>query len=150
MTRFLMMMAAVSVLAMGCYEMDAASPELGSVEQAAKPEGKGKLKCDIEPGAYYVVEDAEQCAATRFLCPEGYGAFFNECGCGCEPPSCVISGCSGQICMESTDEPVFTTCEFRPEYACYANATCERQNNGSCGWTQDTELRQCLRNAKGR
>lgn len=62
--------------------------------------------------------------------------------------SCVRGGCSGQLCAE---EPVdgngpITTCEYRAEYACYQGATCERQLNGSCGWTKTTELSACLSN----
>lgn len=63
-----------------------------------------------------------------------------------DPPvtkgQCRPGGCSGQLC---TDEPdLVTTCEWREEYACYQNATCERQPSGECGWTQSPELKQCL------
>ena len=58
---------------------------------------------------------------------------------------CIKTGCSGQICAE---EEVITTCEFLPEYACYKNASCERQTDGSCGWTQTEELNACLQNAR--
>jgi eight-cysteine-cluster-containing protein len=54
---------------------------------------------------------------------------------------CVVTGCSGQVCA---DEEVFTTCEWRDEYACYAEATCERQVDGACGWTMTEELESCL------
>jgi hypothetical protein len=56
--------------------------------------------------------------------------------------ACFVGGCSGQIC--SDQEGVISTCEFRPEYACYDTATCERQSDGNCGWTQTTELQACL------
>ena len=59
---------------------------------------------------------------------------------------CVITGCSGQVCA---DEEQITTCEFRPEYACYNSAVCARQTSGQCGWTQTAELTQCIENAKG-
>ena len=58
---------------------------------------------------------------------------------------CVRSGCSNQICA---DHAVMTTCEFRPEYACYQKATCERQANGDCGFTPTPELNECLRKAR--
>ena len=61
------------------------------------------------------------------------------------PPSeCVVTGCSGQLC---SDTPVdsFTTCEWRGEYACYTEATCARQADGKCGWTQTDELEACLK-----
>lgn len=63
-----------------------------------------------------------------------------------EPPkrdTCHRDGCSGQVCTDDPDV-VMTTCEWREEYACYRSAICERQANGACGWTQTTELLECL------
>lgn len=57
---------------------------------------------------------------------------------------CFVGGCSSQIC--SDQEGVISTCEFRPEYACYQQASCERQTDGACGWTQTPELTTCLAN----
>jgi hypothetical protein len=54
---------------------------------------------------------------------------------------CRPTGCSGIVCA---DEDVITTCEYRPEYACYQSATCTRQGDGECGWTQTPELEACL------
>jgi hypothetical protein len=56
--------------------------------------------------------------------------------------ACFVGGCSSQIC--SDQEGLISTCEFRPEYACYQTATCERQTNGSCGWTASPALEACL------
>lgn len=58
--------------------------------------------------------------------------------------ACFVGGCSSQIC--SDQEGVISTCEFRAEYACYHEATCERQTTGTCGWTQTAELQACLAN----
>jgi hypothetical protein len=63
-----------------------------------------------------------------------------------EQKECNVGGCSGQIC--SDEEGLVSTCEFRPEYACYAEATCERQTTGECGWTPTTELTSCIDNAR--
>lgn len=54
---------------------------------------------------------------------------------------CRKTGCSNQVC---SDEPVITTCEWRPEYACYQKARCERQRDGKCGFTRTPELTECL------
>jgi hypothetical protein len=54
---------------------------------------------------------------------------------------CKATGCSGTVC---SDQDVVTTCEYRPEYACYQSATCTRQADGACGWTQTPELAACL------
>jgi len=57
---------------------------------------------------------------------------------------CYIGGCSQQICSDEPD--VVSTCEYRPEYACYGSATCERQADGKCGWTETASLKACLNN----
>lgn len=54
---------------------------------------------------------------------------------------CKITGCSQQIC---SDSDISTTCEYREEYICYQKATCQRQVDGNCGWTQTPELEACL------
>jgi hypothetical protein len=54
---------------------------------------------------------------------------------------CIKTGCSSQVC---SDKDVITTCEWRPEYACYQKAVCERQANGNCGFTPSAELTTCL------
>ena len=55
---------------------------------------------------------------------------------------CYVGGCSGQLC---TDDPeAISTCEWLEEYACYREATCERQVDGQCGWTQTDTLVECL------
>jgi hypothetical protein len=56
---------------------------------------------------------------------------------------CFIGGCSSQICSDQPD--AVSTCEYRSEYGCYKSARCERQTNGSCGWTQTSTLTQCLK-----
>lgn len=58
---------------------------------------------------------------------------------------CEKGGCSGTVCTEPGKQ-VMTTCEYRPEYACYATAHCERQTDGQCGWTQNAELVACMAN----
>lgn len=65
---------------------------------------------------------------------------------GQEPPpaaECRATGCSGTVC---STEDVITTCEYRPEYACYQSATCTAQADGQCGWTMTPELEACLAN----
>jgi len=90
----------------------------------------------------------EQCAT-----PDGR-TFINEeqqqtsnDGLGLQANGCAVAGCSGQLCV-SADEAgdVVTTCEYRAEYACYKEASCEPQANGKCGWTMSNELRTCLAN----
>ena len=56
---------------------------------------------------------------------------------------CIKTGCSGTVCAEAGND-VVTTCEFKEEYACYRTATCEKQADGNCGWTQNDALKACL------
>jgi hypothetical protein len=62
------------------------------------------------------------------------------------PPSaeCRPTGCSSQVCAE---RDIVTSCEFLPHYACYRGATCERQSDGSCGWTATEDLQRCVAEA---
>ena len=60
------------------------------------------------------------------------------------PADCRPTGCSSQVC---SDQEVVTDCAYRAEYACYQTATCERQENGECGWTSTPELQKCLQGA---
>ena len=55
---------------------------------------------------------------------------------------CFVGGCSSQLCSDRDD--LVSTCEWRDEYACYRTATCERQADGACGWTQTPALLACL------
>ena len=58
---------------------------------------------------------------------------------------CHVGGCSAQICSDRPD--AITTCEWRPEYECYYTATCERQQDGACDWTETEDLQSCLAHA---
>jgi hypothetical protein len=60
---------------------------------------------------------------------------------------CVVAGCGGNLCVSAVEAAtIFTTCEYRPEYACYKAATCDMQADGMCGWTETPELQACLAN----
>lgn len=59
-----------------------------------------------------------------------------------KPAACVVTGCSGQLCAS---EDMMSTCEWKPEYACYKQyGTCEVQADGKCGWTKSAALQACL------
>ncbi len=58
--------------------------------------------------------------------------------------TCVVAGCSGQLCVDSKSQDIATTCQWHASYACFHSATCELQASGDCGWTQTPQLQQCL------
>lgn len=57
---------------------------------------------------------------------------------------CYVGGCSSQLCTDQPD--AVSNCMYLESYACYKTATCERQTNDQCGWTQTPELSACLMN----
>ena len=62
------------------------------------------------------------------------------------PGTCVVSGCSGTLCIDSNDQNNgITDCIWSDSYACYKQAICERQQNGKCGWTYTPAYNQCLK-----
>jgi len=70
-----------------------------------------------------------------------------ECG-GQRPDpgaqACRRTGCGDELCVDPSRGDMMGICVARPEHACYRSATCERQADGDCGWTQTPELRACL------
>jgi len=58
--------------------------------------------------------------------------------------ACIVGGCSSQLCVDATKEPVVSTCEWREVYACYQTASCARQDSGECGWSDTPELKACI------
>lgn len=97
-----------------------------------------------------------RCADGSLSGPTGRCLRQRDGRCGWEvrqcPPvaaGCVRTGCSGSVCAERGQD-VFTTCDMRPEYECYAAARCERQANGACGFTATAALSQCLATKTGK
>ncbi len=62
-------------------------------------------------------------------------------GDGEKMPPCIKTGCSAEVC---SDQKVATNCIYKEQYVCYKTAKCERQTNGSCGWTPSPTLDACL------
>lgn len=111
-----------------------------------------------------IITNFEECAAAGNPVMESYprqcrsadGRLFVEDvpaetfptqGEGMTANGCAVAGCSMQLCV-SADEAstIVTTCEYRAEYACYREASCEPQADGKCGWTETAALKQCLAN----
>lgn len=59
-----------------------------------------------------------------------------------QPSSCVVTGCSGQLCAP---QDMFTTCEWKPVYACYKLAKCGPDSSGACGWSGGADFEECLK-----
>lgn len=88
-----------------------------------------------------------QCMANGQNFVEDISKQTSNNGTGISANGCAVSGCSGQLCVSADEaDNIMTTCEYRPEYGCYREASCEPQANGGCGWTQTAGLMQCLAN----
>ena len=66
-----------------------------------------------------------------------------------ENSDCVIGGCSGTICQHKDSEPVMTTCEFKPEYACFKQIECGCIGK-SCMWDKTSDFDSCVEEARGK
>ena len=56
---------------------------------------------------------------------------------------CITGGCSGTICQPKDAPPIFTTCEWKDEYACYKEVSCSCLNN-NCKWDDQKKLDSCI------
>lgn len=55
---------------------------------------------------------------------------------------CITTGCSGIICAA---EPVNSTCNWEPSYACYAEDLCGAfGENGACQWQENEAFETCM------
>jgi len=110
-------------------------------------------RTDVHSGGSGGESYPEQCAtpdgrtflneASRIPPPETVGGETS----GVVGNGCAVAGCSMQLCVSVEEAAnVVSTCEYKAEYACYKEASCEPQANGKCGWTQTAELKACLQN----
>lgn len=62
---------------------------------------------------------------------------------------CIVNGCNGELCVAIGSDDMASICVVMPEFACYKTlGTCKRQQDGNCGWTQTSELDQCIKDAR--
>lgn len=60
---------------------------------------------------------------------------------------CTTGGCSGTICQSRDSEPIFTTCEYKQEYACYKEINCGCID-GKCQWDKNAGFDSCVEGAR--
>jgi hypothetical protein len=117
-------------------ELDFSSAELSSEQQAELAAKLSDPSGLIIAGERYTYEVLAVAGKGRTV-----SAAYHRLG-NADPQACYVGGCSAQVCSDQPD--AITTCEWRPEYACYQTATCARQADGQCGWTQTEQLMACL------
>ncbi|HII72717.1 TPA: eight-cysteine-cluster domain-containing protein [Candidatus Woesearchaeota archaeon] len=82
-------------------------------------------------------EQGERCKGNRCI-----GKTANGDGCSSDS-DCVTGGCSGTVCQSRGAEPIYTTCEMRPEYECYRTINCGCVGGG-CEWKRTAEFDSCV------
>ena len=60
------------------------------------------------------------------------------------PPTCIVGGCSGELCVDEEKGPIYSICLWKDEYACLKHAICEVQSGGNCGWTYTDAYDACI------
>jgi|GEM_PF-1340841 len=152
-----------------CFGMcvDKPDPTLPCDDDGSCPDG---MACECVPSCpdcadcvaaqCVPVEPPAECQSNAdcdegYYCEQGPCPYFMPCsaeegcpGCGgtckpteTEPNPCMRTGCSGQVCAA---EPVYTTCEWLPQYACYELAECGLTADGTCGWKGNDAFSACL------
>jgi hypothetical protein len=85
--------------------------------------------------------------ATRFLTGMAVSMALAGCLFDASPrerarDGCFLGGCGNEVCSDRPD--VVSPCIWRDALVCFRDATCERQADDTCGWSQTSELKACL------
>jgi len=58
---------------------------------------------------------------------------------------CLAGGCSNHLCLpRDKAKTIITTCEWKEEYACYAQDSCVCRDN-TCQWTGSEQFIECIK-----
>ncbi len=123
---------------------------VGACLQGPKPRTRGQL-CPADLCG-------EPSDAPTYRCSDGsFGGPTHRCvsdevgvcdwevkTCEHDPPPCVRGGCEGELCIEMGSEQL-GACDYGERLQCEWRGICERQQDGSCGFTENDEVRKCKR-----
>jgi hypothetical protein len=59
---------------------------------------------------------------------------------------CVRGGCSNTVCLRAPADQLITSCEWKPEYACYKMMECAPTPQGECKFAETEESKKCFAN----
>lgn len=96
-------------------------------------------------GSFFLVFSVGSVEAARLRLSPSSGEVSSGSKIEVSQQDCVRAGCSGELCVETeVAGDLFTTCEFKSEYACFQNAICARLDSGECGFVEDEQFLDCL------
>ncbi len=138
-TLFIIALLILTVLVSGCADLSAPSkPSEKIISEDIKTE-------EEKPAQETVVTPPKRGGIDRAIkLNDSQIPSEKECT---QDPDCVTGGCSGTICQSKNAEPIFTTCEYLPEYACYKQIQCKCIKN-KCQWDKTEEFSECVEEAR--
>lgn len=101
--------------------MCGAPPELPSYECADGSPGGPSGRC--------IADDMDVCDWEMLMCSDGAS-------------DCVVAGCEDNLCVEAGTD-ILDECEYGDRLDCDIRGICERQDDGSCGFTSTEEVERC-------
>ena len=107
------------------------------------PQGGQDLPADpSEPGVCLPLNSlacqSDSDCPTGYLCSAEVGICVSEES----TDGCIVTGCFQEICA---DHRVQTSCDtFQTPFVCLSMALCERQSNGSCGFSSTADYQSCM------
>lgn len=60
--------------------------------------------------------------------------------------SCVVGGCSEELCLEKENAGNMSICIYKDEFACLKFTECVKQSDGKCGWSKNEIYQKCMEN----
>jgi eight-cysteine-cluster-containing protein len=92
----------------------------------------------------------QACMTNRCVNADDQNTDTGKYSTGCKTDDdCEKAGCSATLCRPKKAQPIFTTCEYKPEYACYRNIDCGCVKS-ACAWREDANFKTCIENARSK
>jgi hypothetical protein len=131
--------ALITGLSFAVVQISCASPASATASSHHVKSAQVKLAPEVPSGALVVEQSASVIRyQTQPATPTVIQPFVGE--------GCRLDGCQQEECVDAAKPKSDMICAMMYQYTCYRTvpSRCERQNNGHCGWTITTDLKQCL------
>ena len=123
----------LTLLASAAHAMAVAEPGVSPGSEGQGMENASSVSSPLQP---------EMATEELFAIPDIHPPYV--------APGCQLGGCQEETCeAEGTPQPD-VACPAMYAYTCYRTtpSRCEKQPNGTCGWTMTPDLHKCLERKK--